>query len=73
MSLHPSLKRVNSRGSSRTVLKKDEKIKRMIQEGKWDEDSKVFGLPKIKIVKMKVVKKEKKVATPDTKTTQTKK
>ena len=73
MSLHPSLKRVNSRGSSRTVLKKDEKIKRMIQEGKWDEDSKVFGLPKIKIVRMKVVKKEKKVATPDTKTTQTKK
>ena len=57
MSLHPSLKRVNSRGSSRTVLKKDEKIKRMIQEGKWDEDSKVFGLPKIKIVKMKVVKR----------------
>jgi len=63
MSLHPSLKRGNSKGSSRTVLKKDERIKKMIAKGEWNEDSEVFGLPKTKIVRMKAAKKEKKQET----------
>ena len=63
MSLHPSLKQGNSKGSSRTVMKRDERIKKLIKEGKWDEKSKVFGLPKVKIVRMKAAKKEKKQET----------
>ncbi len=59
MSLHPSLKQ-SSNDSSRTVMKKEERIKKLMKEGKWSENGSVFGLPKIKIVRMKVVKKEKK-------------
>jgi len=60
MSLHPSLKQRDSKGLSRTVMKRDERIKKLIKEGKWNDKSKVFGLPKVKIVRMKTAKKEKK-------------
>ena len=60
MSLHPSLRQGSNKGKSRTVLKRDERIKKMIEKGTWDKNSKVFGLPKTKIVRMKLVKKEKK-------------
>jgi len=63
MSLHPSLRQGNSKGSSRTVMKRDERIKKLIKEGKWNDKSKVFGLPKVKIVRMKAAKKEKKQET----------
>ncbi len=60
MGLHPSLKHGDSKGASRTVLKREERIKKLILEGKWSEKSRVFGLPKTKIVRMKITKKEKK-------------
>jgi len=63
MSLHPSLRQGNSKGSSRTVMKRDERIKKLIKEGKWNDKSGVFGLPKVKIVRMKAAKKEKKQET----------
>ena len=65
MSLHPSLHQSDSKDASRTVLKREERIKKMAKKGEWTEKSKVFGLPKTKIVKMKVVKKEKKQETPE--------
>lgn len=60
MSLHPSLKQGDSKGFIRTVLKRAERIKQLIKKGCWGEDGKVFGLPKTKIVRMKIAKKVKK-------------
>ena len=60
MSLHPSLKQGNNKSLSRTVIKREERIKRLIEEGKWNDKSDVFGLPKTKIVRMKMAKKEEK-------------
>lgn len=59
MGLHPSLKRAGKLGGSRSVMKRTERIKWLIEKGKWDEKSRVLGLPKIKIVKLKTIKKEK--------------
>ena len=59
MGLHPSLKRAEKLGGSRSVMKRTERIKWHIEKGKWNEDDPVLGLPKIKIVKLKAIKKEK--------------
>lgn len=60
MGLHPSLKQAGKRKKVRSVLSRSERIKDMIAKGKWDDDSKVFGLAKTKIVRMKIAKKVKK-------------
>ena len=59
MGLHPSLKRAEKIGASRSVMKRTERRKWLIKKGKWNEDDPVLGLPKIKIIKLKAVKKEK--------------
>ena len=59
MGLHPSLKRAEKLGASRSVMKRTERIKWLLEKGKWSEEDKVLGLPKIKIVKLKALKKEK--------------
>jgi small basic protein (TIGR04137 family) len=42
----------------RSVLKRAERIKLMMEKGQWKEGNKVFGLPKIKTLRIKI-KKEK--------------
>ena len=59
MGLHPSLKRAEKLGASRSVMKRTERIKWLKEKGKWNEEDGVLGLPKIKIVKLKAIKKEK--------------
>jgi small basic protein (TIGR04137 family) len=59
MGMHPSLKRAGKSGKHKTVLKRAERIKWLMEKGRWASDSKATGLPKIKIVKLKTVKKEK--------------
>jgi small basic protein (TIGR04137 family) len=59
MGLHPSLKRGQKLGGERSVLKRSERIKRLLEEEKWEEGDSVLGLPKVKVVKMKAIKKEK--------------
>lgn len=59
MAMHPSLKRAEKLGSSRSVMKRTERIKWLIAKGRWSDESRVVGLPKIKIVKLKALKKEK--------------
>jgi small basic protein (TIGR04137 family) len=59
MGLHPSLKRGENLGASRSVMKRTERIKWLKEKGKWSEGDDVLGLPKIKIVKLKALKKEK--------------
>ena len=58
MSQHPSLK-ISSIGlKHRNVLKRYERIKYMQEKGTLKEESSIFGLPKIKSIRLKV-KKEK--------------
>jgi len=59
MGLHSSLKRAEKLGGNRSVMKRTERIKWLFEKGKWSEENRVLGLPKIKIVKLKAIKKEK--------------
>jgi small basic protein (TIGR04137 family) len=59
MSMHPSLKAASKGKKARSVLKRIERIKSMIDKEKWKEGDPVYGLPKIKAIKIKVMKKEK--------------
>lgn len=61
MSVHPSFKSGKSK-QQRSVLKRLSRILLLRKEDKWQEDaSSVFGLPKVKVMKMKF-KKDKKAA-----------
>lgn len=58
MSIHSSLSSSFKNRKQRSVLKRFERIKYYISKGSFNEESSVFGLPKIKSLKIKV-KKEK--------------
>jgi small basic protein (TIGR04137 family) len=58
MSIHPSLRTAAKGQQQRTVLKRSERIKHLMKKGGWTEASSVYGLPKMKITRIKV-KKEK--------------
>ena len=73
MSIHSSLRTpAGAIGSLRNVLKRFERVRHLMAQGLWTEGRSVYGLPKIKQVKMKVRKaaaKEKEgasAATPST-------
>ena len=56
MSQHPSL-RVDSVGTKhRNVMKRSERIKKMSEDSRRDENKSVYGLPKLKSLKVKVKK-----------------
>lgn len=56
MSQHPSL-RIDSVGiKHRNVLKRFERVKKMIGEGNWSEERSIYNLPKLKSLKIKVKK-----------------
>jgi small basic protein (TIGR04137 family) len=59
MGLHSSLKRAEKLASTRSVMKRTERLKWLKERGAWKEGDKISGLPKIKVVKLKSVKKEK--------------
>lgn len=58
MSQHPSLKISSKAKRHRSVLKRAERIKLLEELGKWKEGNSVFGLPKVKTLRIKL-KKEK--------------
>lgn len=58
MSIHPSLRSSDKGKKQRSVLKRTERLKIMLEKGNWKEGDRVFGLPKIKTVRIKI-KKEK--------------
>ena len=49
MSLHRSLKGSTKIIVKRNVLKRFERIDKLMKEGKWKEGDKVFGLPKTRV------------------------
>ena len=59
MSIHTSLSSSLKNKKQRSVLKRIERIKYFLDKGSFNEQSPVFGLPKIKVMKIKVIKKEK--------------
>ena len=58
MSIHPSLSAADKHKKQRSVLKRTERLKTMLDKDQWKEGDNVFGLPKIKTVRIKI-KKEK--------------
>jgi len=58
MSIHPSL-RISDKGKkTSSVLKRTERLRAMINKKQWKEGEDVFGLPKMKSLRIKI-KKEK--------------
>lgn len=58
MSIHPSLASSDKSQKQRSVLKRTERIKTMLSKKQWKEGDDIYGLPKIKTVRIKI-KKEK--------------
>lgn len=58
MSIHPSLSASAQNKKHKSVLKRSERLRLMLEKGSWQEGQSVFGLPKIKTVRIKI-KKEK--------------
>lgn len=61
MSIHSSLRGAGSGARHRNVLTRIERIEKLRDQGKWtEEDGDVFGLPKVRTMKIKVGGKKKK-------------
>ncbi len=56
MSQHSSLKIDPTRTRHRNVLKRHERIQRLVELEKWNNRPSAFGLPKVKSMKVKVKK-----------------
>ncbi len=65
MSIHPSLSSGSKTRKHRSVLKRFERLRVLIEKSKWQVGEPIFGLPKVKTVKIKF-KKEKKEKTEET-------
>ena len=60
MSLHKSLKVSSWLRRKRNVLKREERLDRLAELGKWEEGDSVFHLPKTRIALVKKLGKKKK-------------
>lgn len=58
MSIHPSLKLSDKNKKQRSVLKRTERLRMMLDKDQWKPGDEVCGLPKIKTLRIKI-KKEK--------------
>lgn len=58
MSIHPSLAVSDKNKKQKSVLKRSERLRIMLEKGQWKEGSNVYNLPKIKALRIKI-KKEK--------------
>ena len=66
MSQHSSLRLDATLTKHRNVLKRHERIHRLMEQEKWKDRQSAFGLPKVKSLKIKVkkIKADKAEATP---------
>lgn len=62
MSLHPSLASLGKTKKQRTVLKRIERIKHLVEKDLWHQGDSVIGLPKTKIMRIKIKKEKTKAA-----------
>lgn len=63
MTMHSSLRTGGGKKGHRSVLKRHEKLSFLMEKEKWDETKSIFGLPKVRTLKVKV--KKEKAATPE--------
>jgi len=60
MSLHRSLKTIISSKGHRNVLKRLERVKKLKEEERWTEEKdSIYGLPKVRSIKVRAKKKTK--------------
>lgn len=64
MAIHPSLNSSDKNKKARSVLKRTERLRIMLEKGDWKEGDDVYGLPKIKTIRIKI-KKEKAAEKPE--------
>jgi len=64
MSLDKSLRRKGGIVRSRNVLTRAERIKQLMQEERWQEGMSPFGLPKVRVIKLKKSKRSAKEEKP---------
>ena len=62
MSIDKSLKRKGGMARSRCVMKRSERILKMMADGKWIDGTSPFALPKTRVIKVALKKKVKKEA-----------
>ena len=60
MSIHRSLASKSKLKRQRNVLSRTERIEKLLDQGRWNEGDTVFGLPALKVIKIKTGKKKKK-------------
>lgn len=60
MSIHKSLTTGGKLGRARSVLTRYERILQLRRAGRWEEEGSPFGLPKVRVLKVKKRGKEKK-------------
>jgi len=59
MSIDKSLKRKSGANTNRSVMKRTERIIKMMEDGKWVDGTSPFGIPKTRVQKLVVKKKVK--------------
>lgn len=64
MSIHKSLKKRSALARARNVLRRDERITRLLDQDRWKEGDSPFGLQKVRVYRL-VAKKTKKKAKDD--------
>ena len=60
VSIDKSLKRGNRLERARNVMKRHERVEKLLNEDRWDESVSVLGLPKTKVPKASAGRKKKK-------------
>ena len=58
MSMHSSLSRTSAGKGHRNVLSREERIAKLLDENRWTESKSVFGLPKVRNIKVVTAKKK---------------
>ena len=59
MSIHPSLRGVNTLVGERSVFTRVERLQKLMRDGKLSEEDSVYGLPKVR-TKFKIKSRKKK-------------
>lgn len=65
MTIDKSLKIKRGMNSTRSVMTRVERITKLKEDGRWDEESSPLGLPKVRVRKIVMKKKKKKAKEED--------
>jgi len=60
VSVHKSLKLSKGMARTRNVYTRWERLLKLKEDGRWTDESQIFGLPKVRVAVVKIGKKKKK-------------